>query len=454
MNYPWHVPVVRIIATDAPVPAIYDATDVFTPTGVPTVTYVYRQEHDLESQLKSAIRTPGLIVSLSGPSKSGKTVLINQIIPSDNLIPVSGASLSSPEQLWERVLSWMDVPSETASRSGTTVGGDLAVKATASTGVPLIAKGEIEGAVKGSIGTTRESSTKSFKAGIDQVVKEIGNSDFIIFIDDFHYMSEEVQVSVARQIKEVSEKGVKICTASVPHRSDDVVRSNSELRGRVKAIDFEYWSDDEIKQIALQGFAALNCEVPVEVIDRLTSEAFGSPQLMQSMCLQACFYFDVGKTQKDPRRLDADQAAFKKILEHTSATTDFSSLLEALHAGPKLRGQTRTQYDFSDGSSGDVYRCVLLALSKEPPALSFRYDEIYKRTRDVCVGSAPVGSSVNEALAQMAKLADTVQPSAKVVEWSMDVLDIADPYFLYYLRCSPRLPKMKSPVSSVPVSGD
>ena len=59
----------------------YDTTDVFTPAGVPTVTYVYRGEQDLETQLRHALKTPGLIISLSGPSKSGKTVLIKKVIP-------------------------------------------------------------------------------------------------------------------------------------------------------------------------------------------------------------------------------------------------------------------------------------------------------------------------------------------------------------------------------------
>src|SRR3954466_10638831 len=94
-----------------------------------------------------------------------------------------------------------------------------------------------------------------------------------------HYMNKETQQEVARQIKEAAEKGVRICTASVPHRSDDVVRGNPELRGRVKAIDFEYWEPHEITQISEAGFPALGMKVSSEVIAALAKEAFGSPQL-------------------------------------------------------------------------------------------------------------------------------------------------------------------------------
>lgn len=425
--------------------AIHEATEVFTPTGVPTLTYVYRQEQDLESHLRAAVRTPGLVVSLSGPSKSGKTVLIRKVIAPEDLIPVSGASLVSAEELWERVLSWMEAPSETTRRVSTTLGGEAGVRATGSTGIPLIVKGEVEGAAKLTGSRLSETAEKFVRSAIDQVVKDVANSTFVIFIDDFHYMPTDVQVTVAKQIKEVAEKGVKICVASVPHRADDVVRSNPELRGRVQAIDFSYWNDDDLRQIPVQGFAALGMNIPSTFIDRLVREAFGSPQLMQGMCLQTCFSLGVDRTNQPPADFDVDETRALRILEMTSTTTDFSTLLEALHAGPKSRGQDRKEYQFIDGSAGDVYRCVLLAVRSDPPTLSLRYDEILLRAKAVCNGVTPVGSSLTEALQQMNKLGDTVQPGAKVIEWEGDVLDIADPYFLFYLRCSARLAKIRSP---------
>lgn len=425
--------------------AVHEATDVFTPTGVPTLTYVYRQEQDLESHLRAAIKTPGRVVSLSGPSKSGKTVLIRKVIAPEDLISVSGASLTSAEQLWERVLAWMEAPSETTRRVATTFGGEAGVRATGSTGIPFLVKGEAEGSGKFTGSRSSETSEKFSRTAIDQVVKDVASSSFVIFIDDFHYMPPDVQVTVAKQIKEVAEKGVKICVASVPHRADDVVRSNPELRGRVQAIDFSYWGDDDLRQIAAQGFASLGMNVSRPFVDRLVGEAFGSPQLMQGMCLQTCFSLDVDRTKNPPVDFDVDEVRMLRILEMTSTTTDFSTLVEALHAGPKIRGQDRKQFQFSDDSSGDVYRCVLLAIKSDPPVLSLRYDEVLSRAKAVCTGVTPVGSNLTEALQQMHKLAEIVQPGSKIIEWEGDVLDIADPYFLFYLRCSARIGKIRSP---------
>jgi len=48
------------------------ATQVFTPTDVPTVTYVERTTKNYEEDLRRAFDIPKMIVSISGPSKSGK----------------------------------------------------------------------------------------------------------------------------------------------------------------------------------------------------------------------------------------------------------------------------------------------------------------------------------------------------------------------------------------------
>jgi hypothetical protein len=75
-----------------------------------------------------------------------------------------------------------------------------------------------------------------------------------------------VQNEAAKILKEAVRRGIKICTAAVRHRGDDVVRALPELRGRVRAIDLNYWSPDELEQIALVGYGALNVAFPSSAI--------------------------------------------------------------------------------------------------------------------------------------------------------------------------------------------
>jgi hypothetical protein len=417
------------------------ATEVFTPTNVPTLTYVERASKNFESDLRTAFTIPKMIVSISGPSKSGKTVLVTKVVAPENLIHIYGASIKTPDDLWSNVLTWMGGPLERTETEGLKIAGELSATMGGKGGIPLIAEAKAD--IKG--GMSADSSTSTAKkystTGLDAIVREIGGSEYVVFVDDFHYIDREVRTEIGKQIKAAAEKGIRICTASVPHRSDDVVRSNPELRGRVTAIDMSYWTSDELEQIAFTGFKELNVDLAPAVIRALANEAFGSPQLMQAISLNFCFERGINATQATHQRIEIDTGVLRQIFERTSVTTDYSTMLNALHAGPKQRGTERKQFDFTGGTRGDVYRCVLLAIKADPSSLSFRYEDMLRRAQQVCKGESPVGSSVAESLVQMAKLARTVQ-DAPAIEWDEDVLDIVEPYFLFFLRWSPQLSRL------------
>ncbi len=236
-------------------------SDVFTPSDFPLLTYVARDDKRLEGRLRDALDTPGEIVSLSGPSKSGKTVLVECVVGEDDLIVVTGAGLTSGDMLWDRVLNWMGSPTQVTSDSGTEYGGNITAGGTAKTGIPLLAEGSVTGKASVSGSKSSGEGTVHRRRGMQQVVEEISNSSFVLLIDDFHYMHRPVQTEISREIKEAARQGVKICTASVPHRSDDVVRSNPELRGRIRAIDSDYWDRPPLLEIGRIGFPLLNVTI-------------------------------------------------------------------------------------------------------------------------------------------------------------------------------------------------
>src|SRR5204863_4130647 len=138
----------------------------------------------------------------------------------------------------------------------------------------------------------------------------------------------------------------------------------------------------------------LSVDMSADAIRRFAAEAAGSPQLMQSICLNACFALSVREKLGSRTNINPAEPSIRDIFQQTSASTDFRSLVDVLDSGPKTRGTERKLYDFIDGSRGDVYRAVLKAVASDPPRLSFNYEELGKRTSAICAGDPPVGSSV------------------------------------------------------------
>ena len=105
---------------------------------------------------------------------------------------------------------------------------------------------------------------------------------------------------------------------------------------------------------------------------------------MQAMCLNFCFENGIKDALPEQVRIEPDFVTMQQVFERTSTLTNFSSMISQLHSGPRQRGMDRKVYQFRDGSKGDVYRCVLLAMKADPPQLAFKYDEMLKRTAAVC----------------------------------------------------------------------
>jgi len=413
--------------------------NVFTPNDVPTITYVDRADHKLEGILKEYFDTPNMVVSISGPSKSGKTVLVKKVVAEDCLITVRGTSLATGEALWDRVLDWMEVPSQ--SSEGLSTGASISggIEAGGRAGIPIVLEGKAKASTSVG-GSIQKTTTKVFnRGGLEQVIKDIGGSDFVVFIDDFHYIPETIRDDVGKQIKVAAENGIKIFTASVPHKTDDVVRSNPELRGRVVSLNIEPWSIQDLIQIARKGFNALNVDLSPQIETRLAQEAFGSPQLMQSICLNLAFAIGAKTILENHVRVEVTEDQISEALERTSAFADFSKMLRDLHTGAKTRGTERKEHKLIDGTQGDVYRAVLLGIKQDPGVLSFSYDDIISRVKSVWIDDPPAGSSINSALSQMQIIAEGLQPNNSPIAWDDTNLDIADPYFLFYLRCSDKL---------------
>lgn len=417
------------------------AIEVFVPGAFPTQTYIQRSDVDYETELKDALSMDGIVVSVSGPSKSGKTVLIERAVGKDYLIAISGARIKSPDDLWDAILDWMEAPYEMqetlkhTEKTGTEVG--------VSGGASVFGFAKAEASAKGKLdsenGTEKRSTQK--RTGVNQVIRELANGDFVILVDDFHYIPKNIQDEVARQIKDVVRQKVKICVATVSHRGDDVMRANPELRGRLKTIDLPYWKFPDLRKIATTGLAKLNASIKEISLERLVNEAAGSPQLMQLICLQMCFARNLRERFEGTTvNLEISEDDFLSIFEQTSTSTDFRSLFDTLDCGPKLRGKERKIYQFTDGSCGDVYRCILKAISSDPPVLSFNYDDLVARTHAICAGESPSGSSLSGSCGHMIKLALENFPNERAIDWDeKEVLDIPDPYLLFYLRWSGRL---------------
>jgi hypothetical protein len=400
--------------------------DVFIPGGLPDTTYVPREHLSLEGLLQDWLdgrQKP--LLSVSGPTKSGKTVLIKKLIKEP--IAISGGAIDSAEDFWVAVCDELELFTDhtLAVSAGDT--SSVAVTGGASAGfVEASATGTKDQTLDKEVTRGRVMSSRSAAR------KALKTTSRIIFIDDFHYIPSGEQLAIVRGLKDLIFDGLGVVVAAVPHRAYDVVRVEKEMTGRVEPLPVVPWDEADLREIAVKGFDALAVTVTAAAIKRMAQESFGSPHLMQTHCLNLC------KANKEAGELkkkftEPDWHSFFE--QHASATS--KSAFDLLKAGPPR--SNRNPRTLSSGVVTDIYGAVLQAISSTGPRTTLPYEDLRVALRGELSTDLPQRHEITNVLEQMTKIAKDDIEGEPVLEYDTDysTLHLVDPYFAYYLRWAP-----------------
>ena len=104
---------------------------VFVPGGMPTHTYNARLDLKLEARVRDYLLERHKVLSLSGPTKAGKTVLLKAAL--GDAIWISGGAIDTPDEFWDSICASLSVYTEfetsaeltDTGESSTTGGGGI-----------------------------------------------------------------------------------------------------------------------------------------------------------------------------------------------------------------------------------------------------------------------------------------------------------------------------------------
>jgi len=403
---------------------------VFVPGGLPTVTYNPRVELNLEQRVRDYLDERHRVLSVSGPTKSGKTVLLKSIVKDG--IWLSGGSIPSADAFWAAIADELKLITDVDSQESTE---DAESREWAGEGgLNLGLVGGKARRLAASSTTTGSASRLGRSRPVSAAAREaLRGSTHTLVIDDFHYVAPDVQLELVRALKDLIFDGLAVIVAAVPHRAYDVMRVEKEMTGRVLQLEVGFWSTDELEGIASHGFQALNVLDPDRRLGaRLAKESFASPHLMQEFCLELCKSNDIRVAQERLGRLIAPEwDSFFRARASSASKTAF----DLLSRGPRQRSD-RIVRELKDGRKTDIYGAVLAAIAATGPLTDLTYEQLRGALRDVISSDVPQRHEVTRVLDEMAKIAKEQIEGEPVVDFDEELgkLFISDPYFAYYLR--------------------
>jgi hypothetical protein len=406
---------------------------VFVPGGQPEHTYVSRTQLQLEPKLRAASDNLCKLVTVTGPTKCGKTVLTQKIFPRTQHIWIDGGSVDREEDLWTQIVDQLDLFTDIAKTSEDGSAAGASGNVSGALQIPLFAMGEVKVSPSYKKQRSTGKTTGRTLAPKARALQGLGDRQRALIIDDFHYLGRHIQGSVVRALKALVFDGKPVILIAIPHRRYDAVRVEKEMTGRVQDVRISSWTENELADIPGKGFPILNLQAPQTIIEKFVDECLASPHLMQEFCRQLCDQIGVDETQAIRRRIQPT-SSLNTLFEHVAANTS-KTVFDRLAKGPRQRSD-RNQRLFKDGGTGDIYVAVLHAIANLKPGITtLGYEEIRSALRDLLV-ELPQAHEVSRVLKHMSNIQADEASSAPVLDWEEDerLLHIIDPFFAFFLR--------------------
>ena len=411
----------------------YKSSQVFVPGGMPQHTYVARSERNLENKLRSAADNLCKLVTITGATKSGKTVLTNKIFPKNQKsVWIDGGTIGEENDLWNYILTEIDgytsLELEKSKENMSSIKGNIEGEA----GIPFVLKG------KGNLGSDLSQNrgiaqTKSISLSPrSAAITQLRQANIPLIIDDFHYINREFQGNVIRALKPLIFDGMPVILIAIPHRRYDAVKVEREITGRLESIHIPTWNTEELLEIPNEGFRLLNVELSRNTSLRLAAEAYGSPHLMQEFCRKLTSIHQVEVTLSKKININnVSDDLFIKVAEGTGKI-----VFDKLAKGPRQRTD-RLPRMLKSGETADIYKVILLALARLSAGLeTIEYEQLRAVIREILIDNIPQAHEVTRVLEKMTEIASSDEGSTPVLDWDKEEqkLHITDPFFAFFLK--------------------
>ena len=408
-------------------------TDVFVPGGFPRHTYNPRLDLNLEEMVRQVKENLCKLVTVTGHTKSGKTVLVRSVLSREEAIWVDGGGVGAEEDFWTTVIDQLQLFQETRAVEGKENSAELSASGKAGANF-IVAKGEAE--VGGSYSTGRSSGRRQSRTVSSRVtalagLRSVGRA---LVVDDFHYLPRELQGDLVRALKPLIFDGLPVVIVAIPHRRYDAVKVEKEMTGRILPVSIPPWSTNELVFIPDRGFPLLQSTISRPLATRLADESIGSPHLMQEFCRAICRVHSVTTTYEG-RCADLADNALESVFKDTAETIG-RPIFEKLARGPRQRSD-RIRRKLKSGTDVDIYGLVLHALAYLRPGLvTLEYEDLRSAIRNVSAQDVPQLHEVARVLKHMSDIAATDQSSIPVIDFDEEEkrLHVTDPFFAFYLR--------------------
>ncbi len=315
--------------------------DVFGVSVKQVKSYIEREQVD--NKFIEALKSDKQII-VYGSSKQGKTALVKKYIDYDDNIVISLSPKHTLKDIYQTILRKSGITLRTSYTKGSGQSSTAKGKARIQGAIALVLKGTAEVGLDRS---SNHSSTENYDEiefnlelpdDVADIINRHGNKKVVI-LENFHYLSEEVQKDFAYDLRTFQELIVRFVIVGVWKESNRLSQFNGELQDRIDEIPVEPWTNEDFLRIIAKGEQELNIKFATTIKHLCLDNSFASVGVFQELLRLTCINFGIFN-RGDNAFIDSEDSFNKALAEKTN---DYSERhlknLEAIASGNNTQVQ-------------------------------------------------------------------------------------------------------------------
>ncbi|SMO93228.1 hypothetical protein SAMN06265171_11329 [Chryseobacterium rhizoplanae] len=227
-------------------------------------------------------------VVIFGSSKQGKTCLRKRNLNDKDYITVHCDNKMDLYNLNITILKQAGFTVQVSERK--TINGKAKVKV--GFGWNLFGKADFESEVEGEKGNEKEYKPLELDPeDVNDIIDALKSLDFqkYIVIEDFHYLKDETQVDFAIELKAFHENSdLTFIIVGVWLEENRLIALNGDLSGRIKSVNADEWTDENLEELIRTGESLLNIQIPDEAKKHLIEKSLNNVYIVQEVCYELC----------------------------------------------------------------------------------------------------------------------------------------------------------------------
>ncbi len=310
-------------------------------SAVPELTLIDRTASNEGKKVTTALEMSGLCVRLCGPTRSGKTVLIDQVMADRNAFYLSGGVITDLASFHDYLAVQLDPPLAVPANEAMLMTKVLAAKR------PII-------------------------------------------VDDYHRINPQTRQALIKRMQTFVDADLLVVLVSWTDVDGERIEKDPGIGGRSEHVQMSLWTEADIQQIGQIGFTeGLKVKISPQTLAAITKQSFRNPSLMQQYCYAVAEKCGVLKPQTTPKTvsMSADDLHATFVAACNQTRRNFEGWIER---------PNDEKHDLKTGRRTSIFGIILLAVAKMEPIHTMTTATLARNMKDKLANSEWVTGPIAE----------------------------------------------------------